>query len=157
MGQQQSVFDNNKFDKYAQCTYFNQKEILRLYKCFSKLDPERINSRLVDVRTQLSFAQIQSLPELKENPFKERLCQIFSANGQGINFEEFLDMFSVLSSHAPWELKAAYAFRVFDYNGDAAICEEDIKQIVTSLVGESYVIQPGNFQHTCRRGQPGPL
>ncbi len=135
MGQQQSVFDNNQFEKYAQCTYFKQKDILRLYKIFSKLDPDRINPRFVDTRTRLSFAQMQSLPELRENPFKVRLCKVFSTNGQGINFEDFLDMFSVLSSHAPWELKAAYAFRVFDYNGDAGICEDDIKQIVTSLVG----------------------
>ncbi len=136
MGQSHSVFEQKQFDLYTQCTYFNQKDILRLYKRFYKLDPVRINPRIADVSTRLTFAQIQSLPELRENPFKERICQVFSTDGYGIHFEDFLDMFSVLSSHSPWELKAAYAFRIFDYNGDAAICKGDIKQIVHNLTGE---------------------
>ena len=136
MGQRQSIFEHDQFELYTECTYFSPKDILRLYKCFAKLDPVRINTRIADVSTRLSFAQIQTLPELRENPFKERICQVFSTDGQGIHFEDFLDMFSVLSPHAPWELKAAYAFRIYDYNGDAAICEEDIKEIVRSLTGK---------------------
>ena len=46
---------------------------------------------------RLSFAEVQSLPELKVNPFKERICKVFSTNGRGINFEDFLDMASVFS------------------------------------------------------------
>ena len=46
---------------------------------------------------RLSFAEVQSLPELKVNPFRERICKVFSTNGQGINFEDFLDMSSVFS------------------------------------------------------------
>lgn len=149
MGQSQSVFEQDQYNQYAQCTYFNQKDILRLYKRFSKLDSGRINPRIADVSTRLTFAQMQSLPELRENPFKDRICQVFSTDGHGIHFEDFLDMFSVLSSHAPWELKAAYAFRIFDYNGDAAICKADIKQIVRNLAGEIVFI-PNSYSMTSK-------
>ena len=135
MGQGPSVFQEDQFEHYTECTYFTQKDILRLYKHFCHLDPVRINPMMADVTTRLSFAQIQTLPELRENPFRDRICQVFSTDGKGIHFEDFLDMFSVLSPHAPWDLKAAYAFRIYDFNGDAAICEEDIKKVVLSLTG----------------------
>ena len=44
-------------------------------------------------------------------------------------------MFSVLSDRAPWDLKATYAFRIYDYNNDSVICTKDIKRIVKSLTG----------------------
>ena len=60
---------------------------------------------------------------------------MFSTDGKGLNFEDFLDMFSVLSEHTPWELKAAYAFRIYDFNNDNIICTEDIKLTLTTLTG----------------------
>jgi len=140
MGNTQSVFDDAQFELYTECTYFTKKDILRLYKCFCKLDPIRINPRVADVTTRLTFSQVQCLPELRENPFKERICQVFSTDGCGIHFEDFLDMLSVFSSHAPWQLKAAYAFRIYDYNDDAAICEEDIQNVARNLTGILYII-----------------
>lgn len=140
MGQKQSIFEYTQFELYSECTYFNEKDILRLYKCFQKLDSVRINPRIADVSTRLSFSQIQALPELKENPFKERICQVFSTDGHGIHFEDFLDMMSVFSPVAPLELKAAYAFRIFDFNGDAAIGADDIKQIIESMTGNAHII-----------------
>lgn len=135
MGQGHSVFQEDQFERYIECTYFTKQDILRLYKSFSSLDPVNINPYLANVKTRLSFELIERLPELAQNPFKDRICQVFSTDGQGIHFEDFLDMFSVLSPDAPWKLKLAYAFKIYDYNQDAAICEEDIKQVVTNLTG----------------------
>ena len=60
---------------------------------------------------------------------------MFSTDGEGLNFEDFLDMFSVLSEHAPWDLKAAYAFRIYDFNNDNIICTEDIRNTIKTLTG----------------------
>ena len=60
---------------------------------------------------------------------------MFSTDGDGLNFEDFLDMFSVLSDNAPLHLKASYAFRIYDFNGDNTICTEDIKETVKALTG----------------------
>ena len=46
-----------------------------------------------------------------------------------------MDMFSVLSEQAPWELKATYAFRIYDFNNDNVICTEDIRRTVKALTG----------------------
>ena len=135
MGQGHSVFDEKQLEQYQDCTYFTSKQILKLYKRFSSLNRDKIDPKKADVTTRLNFAEVQSMPELRENPFRERICEVFSTNGQGLHFEDFLDLFSVFSEGAPWDLKATYAFRIYDFNGDAAICKEDIRQILNCLTG----------------------
>lgn len=50
----------------------------------------------------------------QENPFKERIVASFSEDGEGsLSFNDFVDMFSVLSEMAPRELKAIYAFKIY--------------------------------------------
>lgn len=50
----------------------------------------------------------------QENPFKERICKVFSHDGDGdLNFNNFLDMLSVMSENAPRDIKAYYAFKIY--------------------------------------------
>ncbi|VVD02510.1 unnamed protein product [Leptidea sinapis] len=43
----------------------------------------------------------------QENPFRRRICQVFSHDGSGnLTFEDFLDMMSVFSESAPRDIKA---------------------------------------------------
>jgi Ca2+-binding EF-hand superfamily protein len=57
----------------------------------------------------------------QENPFRDRIGQVFTRNGLeveeaghgGICFEDFLEMMSVFSEHAPRDLKVYYAFRIY--------------------------------------------
>jgi len=50
----------------------------------------------------------------QENPFRERMCQVFSEDGSGdMSFDDFLDMFSVFSEAAPRDIKCAYAFKIY--------------------------------------------
>ena len=51
---------------------------------------------------------------LQENPFKERICKVFSEDGSGdMSFDDFLDMFSVFSESAPRDIKTTYAFKIY--------------------------------------------
>jgi len=51
---------------------------------------------------------------VQENPFRNRIVESFSEDGMGnLSFNEFVDMFSVLSETAPRELKAIYAFKIY--------------------------------------------
>ena len=51
---------------------------------------------------------------LQENPFRTRIVESFSEDGMGNqSFNDFVDMFSVLSETAPRELKAIYAFKIY--------------------------------------------
>lgn len=50
----------------------------------------------------------------QDNPFRERIVQVFSEDGDGhMTLDNFLDMFSVMSGMAPRDLKAYYAFRIY--------------------------------------------
>lgn len=39
-------------------------------------------------------------------------------------------------TEAPWELKASYAFRIFDYNSDAQICSDDLEELLIAITGD---------------------
>jgi Ca2+-binding EF-hand superfamily protein len=55
-----------------------------------------------------------SLPGPQDNPFRQRIAQVFSEDGDGhMTLDDFLDMFSALSEMAPRDLKAYYAFRIY--------------------------------------------
>lgn len=58
--------------------------------------------------------KILQYPELRVNPFGDRICKVFSSSNNGeISFEDFLDMMSVFSDAAPKSVKAEHAFRIF--------------------------------------------
>ncbi len=51
------------------------------------------------------------------NPFKDRICDVFSSTDDGnMTFEDFLDMMSVFSDGAPKNVKVEYAFRIYGKN-----------------------------------------
>ena len=48
------------------------------------------------------------------NPFRDRLCEVFSSSEDGdLTFEDFLDMMSVFSDNAPKPVKIEYAFKIY--------------------------------------------
>lgn len=54
------------------------------------------------------------MSSLQDNPFRQRIAEVFSEDGQGnMTLDDFLDMFSVLSEMAPRDLKAYYAFKIY--------------------------------------------
>ncbi|KDR09429.1 calcium and integrin-binding protein 1-like isoform X2 [Zootermopsis nevadensis] len=78
------------------------------------------------------------LPQLKVNPFVDRLYDVFfprrGRNGEiYFSFEDMLDMCSALSPECPDKVKAMWAFRVFDFNNDNYIDEEDLTMIIDRL------------------------
>ncbi|XP_042575004.1 calcium and integrin-binding family member 3-like isoform X2 [Cyprinus carpio] len=69
----------------------------------------------------------QQLDAYQDNPFRQRIAEVFSEDGEGnMTLDDFLDMFSVLSEMAPRDLKAYYAFKIYDFNNDDFICKSDL-------------------------------
>ena len=52
MGNKQSVFDTEALDQFQECTYFNERQIIHLYKRFSALNVDKINPKSADVDTR---------------------------------------------------------------------------------------------------------
>ncbi|XP_048353787.1 calcium and integrin-binding family member 3 isoform X1 [Sphaerodactylus townsendi] len=83
---------------------------------------------------KLPYELIGSMPELKDNPFRQRIAEVFSEDGEGnMTLDDFLDMFSVMSEMAPRDLKAYYAFKIYDFNNDDYICKSDLEKTVNKL------------------------
>ena len=88
-----------------------------LHRCFDRfrdMNEDRIDANIDEERVPNDII-VQEFPELVSNPFGPQLCRVFSsANDKAtMNFEDFLDMCSVLSPNAPIQTKADWAFRVF--------------------------------------------
>uniref|UniRef100_S4RA91 Calcium and integrin-binding family member 2 n=1 Tax=Petromyzon marinus TaxID=7757 RepID=S4RA91_PETMA len=136
MGNKQTIFTEEQLDAYQDCTFFTRKEILRLHARYHELAPQLVPmdyTKEPDIK--LPPQLICNMPELKENPFKQRIVEVFSEDGSGnLSFNDFVDMFSVFSEMAPRELKAYYAFKIYaDFNADGFICKEDLVVTLNKL------------------------
>lgn len=81
------------------------------HKKFKQLAPEKVGH---NKNAKLPMNKILSYPELRVNPFGDRICKIFSSSHDGdCTFEDFLDMMSVFSDACPKPVKAEHAFRIF--------------------------------------------
>ncbi|TKS79499.1 Calcium and integrin-binding family member 3 [Collichthys lucidus] len=76
----------------------------------------------------------RQLDAYQDNPFRQRIAEVFSEDGEGnMTLDDFLDMFSVLSEMAPRDLKAYYAFKIYDFNNDDFICKSDLEKTLNKL------------------------
>ncbi|XP_076801923.1 calcium and integrin-binding family member 2-like isoform X2 [Clavelina lepadiformis] len=138
MGNQQTTFSQDQLDRYQDCTYFTASEILRLHKKFRQLSPELVptdmtGNKCTDVLLPASL--VEGMPELKDNPFADRIVRVFSDGTSLVNFENFLCMFSAFSEQAPCEVKAFYAFRIYDADEDQFLNENDLVWTLQRLTG----------------------
>lgn len=116
-------------------------EVKRIWKWFSKLDKEGKGFLTLEARpcqtltprfqtfmgvqdwcTRLKRAAPQKLirsPELRHNPFAARLATLCSEDGGGrLQFDRLLYMFGIFHPRAPLEVKLAWAFAIWDFDGE---------------------------------------
>ncbi|XP_019532010.3 calcium and integrin-binding protein 1 [Aedes albopictus] len=125
MGSGESLLSAEQLDEYAELTYLTRWEVLLILKKLQVLAPDGLAR---DLHMRFSCRKIMDVfPQLKYNPFRDRLFKVFSsAQDTRCSFEDILDMFSVMSENCPQHVKAAWAFRVFDFDNDSMITKEDI-------------------------------
>ncbi|XP_067139553.1 calcium and integrin-binding family member 4-like isoform X2 [Centruroides vittatus] len=146
MGQRHSTpFTEEELQDYQDLTYFTRKEILYVFEKFKSLDPEIIRQ---NKHARLPIETVMKLSELNVNPFKDRLCKVFSSeNDDKMSFEDFLDMMSVLSNRACKSIKTEYAFRIYDFDGDDMINKQDLRELIRRLISkEERVMQDDDMQ-----------
>lgn len=99
------------------CTFFTRKEILRVHKHFRAMRPDLVPKKMTTnqaASVRIPRQDIEQLDELRENPFKQRICEAFSRDGLGnLTFEDFLDLLSVFGEQAPRDIKVFYAFKIY--------------------------------------------
>ncbi|KAG8192563.1 hypothetical protein JTE90_015198 [Oedothorax gibbosus] len=137
MGNKVATFTEQQLEDYQDCTFFTRKEILTVFKRYRELDPHKVPQVMTGDEAHtvvVVMDKVEKMPELKENPFRQRICKVFSNDGSGnLTFDDFLDMFSVFSEQAPRNVKQVYAFKIYDYDNDQFIGPKDLEQAVTAL------------------------
>ncbi|EGD75607.1 hypothetical protein PTSG_06674 [Salpingoeca rosetta] len=98
-------------EAYETCSFFTATEVIQALQIFVTIannpkcdDPKSIT---------LPSATVAKWRGLCHNPFARRICDVFSDDDGEFSFDEFLDMLSVFSEHAPKDVKATYAFRIY--------------------------------------------
>eukprot|EP00056_Hartaetosiga_gracilis_P001805 m.47777 g.47777 ORF g.47777 m.47777 type:complete len:191 (-) comp10789_c0_seq1:33-605(-) len=133
------AIDAARLEEYQDCTFFTKREIIHVLEIFEKLgltDTAGLQRR-TDFEEKLPMDVFTTeLDELKENPFKERMCEVFSQSGGELGFEDFLDMMSVFSEGATADVKASYAFRIYDFDNDGYLDKTDLINTIERLCGE---------------------
>lgn len=134
----QCIFTEEELQDYLDLTFLSKGEIFQVYSRFRSLAPSLID---LDKNTPLSPEKITALPELQVNPFKDRICHVFSSQRDGnITFEDFLDMMSVFSESAPTSTKIEYAFRIYDFDQDDMLGANDVCTVVRRLTGDRAIL-----------------
>uniref|UniRef100_A0A3B1KA25 Calcium and integrin-binding family member 2 n=1 Tax=Astyanax mexicanus TaxID=7994 RepID=A0A3B1KA25_ASTMX len=139
MGNKQSTFRDDQLDEYQ----VTQPLFTMLHGRFRDLAPNVVPLDYTNnPDVTLPSSLIITMPELKENPFRYRILETFSEDGEGnLTFYDFVDLFSVLSETAPLDLKIIYAFRIYDFNRDGFLCLEDVEETVHRLTGEELRVE----------------
>lgn len=149
MGNKITIFTEDQLEAYQDCTFFTRKEILRIFRRYRELCPDTVPldmTRGQDSSVKVPKTEIEKMPELRENPFKQRICEVFSEDGSGdLSFNDFLDMFSVFSEGAPRDLKTVHAFKIYDFDGDNFLNREDLEQTLLCLTRKELTDEEVSF------------
>ncbi|XP_055694484.1 calcium and integrin-binding protein 1-like [Lutzomyia longipalpis] len=145
MGGSASILTKEQLEEYAELTYLTKYEIHYIFTRFLKLGPTQIAT---DFHFRFnSHYVMEEFPQLKFNPFRKEIFRIFSSQKDGhFSFEDFLDLCSVMSENCPLEVKAAWAFRILDFNGDNEISRDDIIVLLDRLTGTSRLTEDDKNQ-----------
>ena len=85
MGNQQGSFSPEQIEQYQDCTFFTKKEITKLHARFRELDPDTIPWNMqTEQAMNLSLPPdvVTTMTELRENPFAERILEVFSEDSR---------------------------------------------------------------------------
>ncbi|XP_075287716.1 calcium and integrin-binding protein 1 isoform X2 [Opisthocomus hoazin] len=137
MGGSASLLPREALREYQELTFLSKQEILLAHKRFSELLPREQRDNACSARVPGS--RVLTLPELRANPFRHRICRVFSTAEDGddsLSFEDFLDMMSVFSDAATSDIKSHYAFRIFDFDDDGTLDRNDLEKLVNCLTGQ---------------------
>mmetsp|Transcript_16766 Transcript_16766/g.54832 ORF Transcript_16766/g.54832 Transcript_16766/m.54832 type:complete len:192 (-) Transcript_16766:52-627(-) len=112
-------------------TPFTPAELLELQARFE-------SASLSGRRDVLSYEEALSLREFRANPFAPRVFELFSENANDhLTFAGFLAILTAFAQHAPSEVKAAWLFALWDFDGDDLIGADDLRMGLTLITNAS--------------------
>eukprot|EP00762_Andalucia_godoyi_P003472 ANDGO_04314.mRNA.1 Calcineurin subunit B len=128
MGGSLSHFSPDELSKLESNTFLTREEIEKVWKMYSGLGGT--------MHIPVSGDKLPQIPAFRFNPFTPRLVPVFGdAQSNTMNWDQFLDLFSVLSMRADPRVKLQAAFHIFDMDNDSYISETDLVDVIRLLSG----------------------
>ncbi|CAK9042649.1 Calcineurin B-like protein 2, partial [Durusdinium trenchii] len=136
MGQKGSVTLKKKHVKELMVqTHFGADEIEALYAHFKSIASSQTDDGQID-RNEFREAMM-----LQDSLFSDRLFQLFDENDDGyINFEEFICGLSILCVRGTLEEKMLFSFRIYDFDNDNKISNEELTSMLRTTLNENGVV-----------------
>ena len=113
-------------------TKFTTEEVQKLAKNFKRLDKNGDG--------YLQKEEFMEIEALQQNPLVMRVLEVFDDDGNDqIDFSEFVAALSIFCSTDEEDnaAKSAFAFSIYDVNGDGYISNADLFQILKIMVGDN--------------------
>ncbi|XP_055346738.1 calcium and integrin-binding protein 1-like [Paramacrobiotus metropolitanus] len=119
---------------YQDLTYLSKNEIVRAFRRMQREVKLAGRNPQQPSEMFLRFEDLERMPEFMFNPFRDRICSVFSSRKDNtLTFEDFLDVLSVFSESAPKSVKTAYAFKIYDFNEDSLLDQNDLAELIRRL------------------------
>ncbi|XP_043278731.1 calcium and integrin-binding protein 1-like [Venturia canescens] len=133
-GSNVSTMTPEMLEEYSQLTYLNKAEIVYIFRSFETLGPKELQENL---HCRFPIERIlQIIPQLRNNPFRESIFRVFSSKSDDcMSFEDVLDLYSAFSENCPVDVRAAWAFRIFDLDSDNQVSLDDLIEAVERITG----------------------
>eukprot|EP00055_Hartaetosiga_balthica_P000413 m.136496 g.136496 ORF g.136496 m.136496 type:complete len:188 (+) comp10705_c0_seq1:64-627(+) len=117
-------------ESYEDCTFLSRNEIFAVYEWYTNLCGGIPNPPLERVVPRKVISD-----HLQRHPFRKRIAHIFSNEKGEFTFDELLEMVSVFSDKASVDVKATYAFRIYDKTNDDVLDESDLRDVFMMMMG----------------------
>lgn len=147
MGSKQAKFDEETMKEFEATTPLNRAEIYHAFYRFQEiyleyqsastevLPPLLTSTGSINTEAALPVDTLaERMQELKENPFRGRICEIFATSGRGLmSFVEYLDMVSAFSPKNDTYQKTFHAFQIYDVDRDGVISRDDLSAVLDMI------------------------
>ncbi|XP_012344403.1 calcium and integrin-binding protein 1-like [Apis florea] len=127
------ILDQETIATYVELTYLNKDEIQHVINLLDNVNPGKLRQ---NHHYRFTIEEIETIfPQLRCSPFRDSIYRVFSSKkDERLSLEDVLDLCSVFSEYCPDNVRATWAFYVFDLNGDGEISSNDLIEIVQKLM-----------------------
>ncbi|XP_043797128.1 calcium and integrin-binding protein 1-like [Apis laboriosa] len=127
------ILDEETIATYVELTYLKKNEIQHVINLLDNVNPGKLRQ---NPHHRFTIEEIETiLPQLQCSPFRDSIYRVFSSKkDKRLSLEDVLDLCSAFSEYCPDNVRATWAFYVFDLNGDGEISSNDLIETVQRLM-----------------------